>query len=602
MSEPLDAHKVADHLVTALNSPDHDASDVMLQEVNADLRKLSEPERDLVANDLSLKGVLPDIAIISGLVGEDTFVTKESLAKLAAEQGTTTVQGMSAKFLSDNFQALGGGVRQDVNADYVSGFDQRYDLALETAGAKREFGGLLTALKAQNLDNADIQSRDGLQAGDIDALLAKPDQLTADQTSALKTMKDHFEYMKTPRGIWTVTDWTTPRVTETSLDEFVDTGVPLGMRDQLKIAESEKLKQANLETAAQQAQLERQAPPVVTTEDATKTDSPEIKPETPVEGPKSEIPAEVPTTDIQVEEPKVDKPTEAPGATPSDVPKTETPTEVPKSETPTEVPKTETPTEVPKSETPTEVPKSENPTEVPKSETPTEVPKSETPTEVPKSETPTEVPKSETPTDVPTSETPTEVPGKPDAPLAPPEKPGEQPTDQTTPPESMEKDKVADKEIEVVKGDSLWKIARAHLTETGGKRPSNEEVAKLVSQIVEKNNIKTPDLIYPGQKFIIPGEAAPEAPGTVNPDTTTPDTKPPEKMPTDSTTPTTVPPETVTPENVTPQSVTPESLTPESTTPRTTTPETVTPESTTPETVTPDTATPETTTPAGTEK
>lgn len=65
----------------------------------------------------------------------------------------------------------------------------------------------------------------------------------------------------------------------------------------------------------------------------------------------------------------------------------------------------------------------------------------------------------------------------------------------------------ADKEIEVVRGDSLWQIARAHLTEKNQKKPSNAEIQDLVYQIVERNKIKNPDLIYPGERFIIPGKA-----------------------------------------------------------------------------------------------
>ncbi len=65
---------------------------------------------------------------------------------------------------------------------------------------------------------------------------------------------------------------------------------------------------------------------------------------------------------------------------------------------------------------------------------------------------------------------------------------------------------MADTEIEVKKGDYLWKIASAHLLERDGKEPSAKEISKLVDLIVERNKIKNPDLIFPGERFIIPSE------------------------------------------------------------------------------------------------
>ncbi len=474
MSEKLDAHKVADDVVTALNSEDDNASQTMLQEVNADLRKLSEPERNLVANDLSLRGVLPNLALETGLVSQDTFVTKDSLAKVAAEEGSSSVKGLSAKFLSENFTVIGGGVRQDINADYVSGFDTRYDMALDTAQAKREFGGLLDVLKKQNPDNADIRSRDGLQAGDIDALLARPDALTADQTSALKTMKDNFEYMKTPRGVWTLTDWTTPRVTGSSLDEFVDNGVPLGMREQLRIAEQEKSKQAGILASAQLAQSERLAPLVVPVESTAKTDAPVTQPEVPP------VKTELPPT------------------------KTETPpaaAELPPAKT--EISKEETETPPVDSEKTQDVP----PVKPEMPPAPMDTPPAEQ--EAPMVDSAKPPAKLEVPSVSPETP-PTQTDALPVQPESPPAK------DETNPaipekPDSLPKDSVSEKEIEVVQGDNLWKIARAHLRELEGKRPSDADVLELVNEIVKLNEIKNPDLIYPGQRFKIPHAAAPMA-------------------------------------------------------------------------------------------
>ena len=55
-------------------------------------------------------------------------------------------------------------------------------------------------------------------------------------------------------------------------------------------------------------------------------------------------------------------------------------------------------------------------------------------------------------------------------------------------------------EIEVVRGDSLWKIARRHL----GESSSNRVIANYVNEIVRINKIENPDLIYPGEKFKLP--------------------------------------------------------------------------------------------------
>lgn len=56
-------------------------------------------------------------------------------------------------------------------------------------------------------------------------------------------------------------------------------------------------------------------------------------------------------------------------------------------------------------------------------------------------------------------------------------------------------------EITVEKGDNLWKIARSHI----GQGASNQQIAHHVENIVKLNSIKNPDLIYPGQRFRLPG-------------------------------------------------------------------------------------------------
>ncbi len=495
MTEKLDAQRVADDAATALQTTDDATSRTMLQHVNEDLRALSEPERNYVANDLALKGLLPDLAIETGLVSEDKFATKEDLARVAADEGNSTVNGMAAKFLTDNFSALGGGPRTDTNADYVKGFDMRYDLALETANVKREFGGLLDLYKKQNPNDADIQARDGLQANDIDALLSKPEALSPAQSDALKTMKNNFDYMKTPRGVWTLTDWTTPRVNEESIGDFVNTAVPLGMAEQLKIAEAEKSKQAGLEEGARQAQQERQTPPESKPAEETPA-TPDAPPATP-DAPPATPDAPPTTPDAPPATPDAPPATpDAPPATPDAPPATpDAPPATPDAPpaTPDAPPATpDAPPATPDAPpaTPDAPPASPDASPV-SPDAPPATPDQPAPPATP--DAPPALPEAPTP----------------DAPPASPEAPG----DQTTPPENMERDKVTDKEYTVVAGDNLWKIARAHLTELEGKRPNNADVLKLVNEIVARNNIKNPNLIYPDQKFIIPGPAAanPEA-------------------------------------------------------------------------------------------
>lgn len=98
-------------------------------------------------------------------------------------------------------------------------------------------------------------------------------------------------------------------------------------------------------------------------------------------------------------------------------------------------------------------------------------------------------------------------------------------------------------EVTVEKGDSLWKIARSHI----GKEASNKEIANHVQNIVKENNISNPDLIYPGQRFRLPGytvegrivdqkekdspiQVEPEGPEP-KPDTKTEPTRPKEETP-----------------------------------------------------------------------
>lgn len=74
--------------------------------------------------------------------------------------------------------------------------------------------------------------------------------------------------------------------------------------------------------------------------------------------------------------------------------------------------------------------------------------------------------------------------------------------------ESIAKDKSSEKAYVVKEGDCLWNIAKGHLKETDpeAKDPSNLSIRNYVDKIVARNSkyIKDEDLIYPGQKFILP--------------------------------------------------------------------------------------------------
>ncbi|MBZ0188358.1 MAG: LysM domain-containing protein, partial [Candidatus Obscuribacterales bacterium] len=96
-----------------------------------------------------------------------------------------------------------------------------------------------------------------------------------------------------------------------------------------------------------------------------------------------------------------------------------------------------------------------------------------------------------------------------------------------------------DKSYEVKPGDNLWNIAKGHLLESSGTKPTNAEVLSLVNKLVERNEIANPDLIYPDQKIVIPGEI-PEStiPEPEKPEETRPKPEAPEEVePPEETTP-----------------------------------------------------------------
>ena len=67
-----------------------------------------------------------------------------------------------------------------------------------------------------------------------------------------------------------------------------------------------------------------------------------------------------------------------------------------------------------------------------------------------------------------------------------------------------------DAEIEVEKGDNLWRLSDAHLSTTGHD-PSNADIAEYVEDVADANRaeISDPDLIYPGQVLSFPSVGQP---------------------------------------------------------------------------------------------
>jgi nucleoid-associated protein YgaU/DNA-binding SARP family transcriptional activator len=79
---------------------------------------------------------------------------------------------------------------------------------------------------------------------------------------------------------------------------------------------------------------------------------------------------------------------------------------------------------------------------------------------------------------------------------------------------------VAETDVVVQVGDSMWRISEGHLADALGRTPTTAEVADFCGAFVELNSDQfvqpgNADLIYPGQTFVLPDMVMPTAPSAV---------------------------------------------------------------------------------------
>lgn len=518
MTLESNASKVEHGVASALETSDEAASQKIITEVNEDLSKMSTPEKSYVENDLQAKGVLPDLAIKTGVVAEDEYVTREDLTKLGESEGPDSLKGMAARYLAENFETIAGN-RQDIDANDVEGFDGRIDLAVKTAQAMREMPGLMTLAKA-GMSEADAAAKDGLEAEDIENLLAKPESLSEDQKKALEFMQSQFDLMKTPRGIWRATDWTPPRITTESLDEFVDTSVPQGFRKQLEIVQKDHGESEGLKAEAEKAvspvpdpagdgsQTENK---IVSGDDSSgdedrAKDPDELGPDRRAEDEKSQIVPGDTAGDGSQLPPQ--------GAKLQDtLPRDANPDEFgpdrresqDESAYQTVSDRTKLFRNFGEPENPGDKPQEgEQPPERAPEQDPFKTIKlkdSATVQDFARSQLGQEASDDDVRA---LTEKIVNANDSLDGPQAKIEAGAE-----IRVPRELEL-RAVDRVYEVKPGDNLWNISKSHLQERSGTRPSNQEVLDMVNKIVERNSIPNPDLIYPDQKIIIPGEVPEE--------------------------------------------------------------------------------------------
>ena len=555
MSLEQDVSQVEQNVVSAVESSDEDTSTKLIEDVNQDLSTYGQSVRDYIESSLATEGLLPDIAMKTGLVSEDEYITKDKLQEVSDQEGNTSLKGMAARYLVEHYGAIGSG-RNDINSDYVKGFDLRLDMAMDTARTMREFPGLLQL--AKDLPSADKDAADGLTREEIDTLLKTPDNLSEDQRDSLTYMKSWFDIMKTPRGIWTIADRSTQRVTAESLDEFVDTSVPLGFRKQLDIVQRDYEQEQGYKIAAQAnaGQPDQLEPPKIDdkspaanldTDDGDDGDPKREVPELVKPDPQDSIP-EIPEHPTKPNQAQVDtlpnlEIDEKPGQPDlegkhpenggrSDGQDKEGDNRIgPDSQLYQEsrdlddnpdafgpnrrlFSDTEPQLEVKREsrflrfgEEEETGDKSKEADEKTEKE---EEPKTKT-IKLKQNATVEDLARTQLPDDA-SDEQVKEMSDKIRSLNDSLQAPGAsiEAGKEIKVPEDFELGTPVDKTYIVEKGDNLWNISKAHLKELNGTKPSNKEILDMVNKIVERNKIPNPDLIYPDQKIFIPGEAPEE--------------------------------------------------------------------------------------------
>lgn len=472
MVENLDAYRVADKAKAAFEQDESDAAgNKMLEEVNAELKTLSKPEQDLVAKELYQEGLLPNIALDRGIVGNLRDVTRDELSAIANREGTTSVTGMAAQFLVDNFAAVSryGWTSDDISRSNVKDFDSDTDTQLDAVQVNRELNGLIQLNKQQLPDDVDVQAREGMTGDDIDRLLANPDQLTREQARALNIMKDNYNDLSAGWGeisSSSMTIYNSFVFPNSDFPEFKDGA--MGPVDP-SLVESAKAEQARRQSAASELSTDNQVTDA--SSDSSRNDSESVQ-----------VAASINDFSIFQTIRESSRPNTPDGKLNNDR----------------------------KAPIEPQIPDKKKLSAVNSESEESLTPKETMITRFPGV---TELLDCFTPSNRKNEGGITSNGGRL------PEKPVNSKAEESaTRASESTKAEIRDdrglistpfipfkeKEMSVEQGDNLWRIARKHLTESTGRRASNDEISHFVDEIVKRNKIQNPNAIRPNQILVMP--------------------------------------------------------------------------------------------------